>query len=330
MRIKRILLAVLLTLAMAPGTFVRSELPLRDWQSPIAIKALQVAPLKAGPLELEAAWELSSENFLAGGFSALAHRPDGSFLSVSDTGRLIAFPRPDKAILPIHLHPFLATDAQDKRDADLEALTVDPQTGTVWVALERSQSILRFGPGMEPRGSVYPPEMADWAKNAGPEAMTRLADGRFLLVEESAFDDGLHQALLFARDPVAGGRPIAFTFQARDGFRPSDAALLPDGRVAVFLRGVDWGYPPGFPGQIVIVDPARITEGGILESILLARIEAPLPSDNFEGMTVIDEGDGIWSLWLLSDDNFARFQRTLLLKFRWDTNARPTRKKARR
>ena len=53
----------------------------------------------------------------------------------------------------------------------------------------------------------------------------------------------------------------------------------------------------------------------------LARIDTPFPSDNYEGLAVVDEGGGSWSLWLISDDNFASYQRTLLLKLHWDVRS---------
>lgn len=330
MRMKRALPAVFLALAMAPGTFVRTDLPERDVRSPIEFRALSIDPLTAGPLQLESAWELVSTNSLAGGFSSLVQRPDGTFLSASDSGRLINFARPDSVVAPIRLQPFLATRRDNKLEVDVESLAIDPRTGEVWAALEHSQEIIRVGSRLDRRASVRAREMTDWGKNAGPEAMVRLADGRFLVIEERPSRDGLHAALLFPGDPVAGGKPMAFRFQAREGFRPAEVAQLPDGRLAVLLRKLEWAFPPRFPVQIVIADPSEIAEEKVLRSTPLALIDEPLPSDNYEGMAVIDEGDGTWTLWLISDDNYAYYQRTLLLKFRWDQRELPAQQKARR
>lgn len=330
MRMKRILLAGFVALGLAPGTFVRPDLPERDYRSSAQINAIEVEPLVAGPLMLENAWELTSANHYFGGFSSLVAGSDGVLYSANDVGRLIAFPRPDRAIEPIRILPFLATRKLDLKAADVESLTIDPATDRLWAALERSQEIVALGAPYDRRDSIRPVEMEGWGKNAGPEAMVRLADGRFIVIEEGESGSGLHEALLFPGDPVAGLRPAPFTFQARDGYEPSDAALLPDGRVAVLLRGLEIDFPPRFPAQIVIADPKEIEEGAVLSSTLLARIEAPLPSDNYEGLTVIDEGEGNWTLWLMSDDNFSRYQRTLLLKFRWEVPAGQIRQKARR
>ena len=40
--------------------------------------------------------------------------------------------------------------------------------------------------------------------------------------------------------------------------------------------------------------------------------------DNFEGVAVADDGGGAPLVYILSDDNFNFFQRTLLLLFRLD------------
>ena len=39
--------------------------------------------------------------------------------------------------------------------------------------------------------------------------------------------------------------------------------------------------------------------------------------DNYEGLAVAPGPDGALVLWLISDDNKATFQRTLLLKLLW-------------
>lgn len=330
MGVKRKILAGLVVLGVAPGTFVRSDLPPPDFTSPVAIQRLDTRPLKSGPLELEDAWVLTSKNDHFGGFSALiAWKPD-QFLAANDAGRLMHLPRPDRSSAAPTLDRFLNFERVDKTHVDIESLTFDPATGEVWAGLEWAQQIIRFGPRLQHRGQVRPPEMMEWGGNSGPESMLRLKDGRFIVIEERASAEGLHEALLFPGDPTDDEEPMRFVFQARDGYRPSDAALLPNGRIVVLLRGVELGLPLSFPALLVVADPRDIAEDSVLRSRFLAKIEEPFPSDNFEGLTVVDEKDGSWSLWLISDDNFASYQRTLLLKLRWDRTAAQARQKARR
>ena len=330
MRMKRILLAGLVALGLAPGTFVRSEPSPPDFDSPVSIERLDTKRLRAGPLVLEGAWVLKSENDHFGGYSALIARGPDDLLAANDRGRLMYLPRPDLWDDPPEVDEFLNFWRVDKSHVDLEALTSDPETGRVWAAMEWAQEITRFDRKLRQRASIRPAAMKDWPDNAGPESLVRLRSGEFIVIKEYPLEEGLHEALLFPEDPTEGSEPTHFLFQARDGFRPSDAALLPDGRIAVLLRGFRIGVPPRFPVMIAIADPVGIEEDEVLPSKVIARIADPLPSENYEGLTVMDEGGGRWDFWLISDDNFASYQRTLLLQLRWNRIGSGARQKARR
>ena len=49
-----------------------------------------------------------------------------------------------------------------------------------------------------------------------------------------------------------------------------------------------------------------------------AELKAPLPVDNFEGVAIGVSPEGKRRIWIISDDNFNRLQRTLLLAFDLD------------
>lgn len=329
MRVKRILLACLLALALAPGTFVRSKIPPPDYTSPVTIERIETEPSRSGPLVLDSAWELSSANDHFGGYSAMIAWKKGEFLAANDAGRLMHVPRPDRTSAAPRLDKFLNFERADQSHVDVESLAFDPRSGEVWAGLEWAQQIIRFAPGLQMRAQVRPDEMKDWGGNSGPESLVRLKDGRFVVIEERALADGLHEALLFPGDPTSGAEPLRFVFQGRDGYRPSDASLLPNGKMVVLLRGLRLGLPLHFPTMLVIADPAGIVEDEVLPSTVLARIDDPFPTENYEGLAVTDEG-GSWALWLISDDNFASYQRTLLLKLVWDVSGDQARQKARR
>ena len=84
----------------------------------------------------------------------------------------------------------------------------------------------------------------------------------------------------------------------------------------VLLRRLDWGVPPGFDTAIAEVDVNSPSADGIVAARMLAEFGAAIPRDNYEGLAVTEDADGM-HLWLISDDNFMSFQRTLLLKLRW-------------
>ena len=56
----------------------------------------------------------------------------------------------------------------------------------------------------------------------------------------------------------------------------------------------------------------------MLRGALLARFARPLTVDNYEGVAVTRDADGVTLVYILSDDNFNFLQRTLLLLFRLD------------
>jgi hypothetical protein len=83
---------------------------------------------------------------------------------------------------------------------------------------------------------------------------------------------------------------------------------LPDDDTVWLLRSFT---PAG--GNVVVL---RITNGRG-QTIDEQTIRPPLTVDNFEGVSAVDRGDGTIRFYLVSDDNFSRTQRTLLLAFDW-------------
>ncbi len=328
---KRRILACVVALGLAPGTFVRSEPAPPDYTSPVIVTELAIEKASSGPLTLEGAWVLESENDHFGGYSALIAWHEDEFLAANDAGRLMHLPRLDRGKAPPELDAFLNFARADKMHVDIESLTFDPQAGEVWAGLEWAQEIIRFSPRLQKRADIRPAEMKDWGGNSGPEAMVRLADGRFVIIEERAKSDGLHDALLFESDPTDGTAPMRFTYKGVRGFRPSDAAVLPDGRLLVLLRRLSLALPPRFETMLVTANPDEIERETVLSSRVLARLDTAFPAENYEGLAVTQDGDGQLSLWLISDDNFASYQRTILLKLGWDVSGRrQARQKARK
>ena len=309
---------------------MRSAIPPHDFTSPVTIVPLAVHPQQVGELRLEAGWLLESENDLFGGWSAMVDWLDDSLLVGSDAARIMVLRRPDLALEEPRLDVISWARPQEKRDVDLESLSRDPVTNELWAGFERSNTVVRIVRPLRPVQSFSPPEMADWPANAGPESLVRFPDGRLLVVAETAVATGRHDAVLFPKGAGGPAKPVRFLVEAPEDYRPSDAARLPDGRLLFLLRSVDWGFPPRFPAMLAVADPYGIEEGGVMPMREVARIEEPLPSDNFEGLAVMEEPDGSLAIWLISDDNFNRYQQTILLKLVWEDYRPRTRQKARR
>ncbi len=277
---------------------------------------------RVGALEFLAGWELSSDNADFGGISGLA-LIDGAFLAIGDSGGVFRF-RFDEAgaIADTHIG-LLATGPEpegvfvDKSDRDAESLAHDPETGRFWIGFEHANAIWRYDDALAGSDSHSAPEaMAGWPENGGPEALVRLPDGRFLIFsEEGQGPRGSRAVLLFAADPADpdGAPPALLGYRAPGRHSPTDAALLPDGRLVVLNRF--FTMTEGVSVIVDIVDLEGMEAGAILAGREIARLDPPLTSDNMEAIAVTEE-DGETILWIASDDNFNPLQRTLLLKFR--------------
>ena len=329
---KRLLLLLLVAIGLAPGTWVRSPRPVQVLDAGLVATRIPTDGDRVGPLQVAGAWVLESRNSLFGGYSSLVALPDGSLLSGSDKGTALRFRLTTGGPARARMTTFGGKAAdEDKIYSDLEALTGDPATGRIWAAYEYLNAIVRFDTPESDPVVANPPEIDGWPANLGPEALVRLADGRFIVLAEGtrAWLDRNHNGVLFDGDPVEGATGTKFSFRPPGDFRPVDMALLPDGRVLIMVRTFDWTLPPTFRARLLVADPADIVAGETWPWTELARLEPPLPTDNFEGLAVIGDAYPV-RLRIISDDNTATFQRTLLLDLTWDGTMPAKREKARR
>lgn len=314
-------LAALLALGLAPGTCVRSDIGTRRDAASVTLTPLQNRIGVSGAVAVTGVWRMSSAHGWFGGFSALVAKGSGGLVAGTDRGFLL-----DLAIsgdgtpraVPGSFRFAGITGRGRTEWVDLESLARDPATGTLWGGFELDNLVVRYAPDGTRRVAA-PPSMAQWSINSGPETMERLADGRFLVIAEGGTDDDTprHEALLFPRDPLSGGKPLTFALAAPAGYDPVDATQVPDGRVLILLRRVRYAIPARFDTAIAIADPAAIRAGGDWPVRVIARLEGGIFADNFEGLAFVpspqDPARG--SLWVVSDDNFSIFQRSLLVRF---------------
>jgi hypothetical protein len=192
-------------------------------------------------------------------------------------------------------------------------MAYDPASGRIWVSYEQKHSIRRFPPSVSRvDGLLRLPGTGSWKSNQGVEAIARLVDGRFVLFAEGSADETI-PAILYSGDPLeSGSTRTEFRYQPPAGYKPTDATPLPDGRLLVLHRRI--AIPNGFSAAIGIVDVDAINRGAVVTPQIIASLAAPLLVDNLEGITTTQEG-GRTIIWLVSDNNFNIFQRTLLMKF---------------
>ncbi len=318
----RLLLAALVAAGLAPGTFLRTPTGFPEEPATVSIAPLAARQGVSGSLALTGVWQLSSGHNWFGGFSALAADPVDRLVAGSDRGFLLDLDLAGDAprAVPGSFRFVGETVGPRRQIVDLESLARDPATGTLWAGFEKYNVVLRIASDGTRRKSA-PAAMAEWSQNSGAEAMTRLADGRFLVIAEQTAEESAtrHEALLFPADPLGPGKPVAFGFEAPAGYDPVDATPVPDGRVLILLRRVEYSIPARFETAIAVADPREIGAGASWRGRIIQRMTGGIFADNFEGIAFVasPENPARGALWVISDDNFSIFQKSLLIRFDW-------------
>ncbi|HEY0622017.1 esterase-like activity of phytase family protein [Sphingomonas sp.] len=322
----RILLSILLILSFVPSWSgdqrlgllpAKAEMTahrvLLDWRDP--------GRTKLGGLTFLGGVHLTGPASAFGGFSTMSVEGE-RFTLLSDGGNIVSFRmgadwqvrEPRFANLPDG-----PGTGWRKSDRDSESMSRDPITGQLWVGFEFANEIWRFSPDfIRAEAHAAPRAMAEWPENGGAESLVRLRDGSFIVLAEGEDGDGkgTRRGLWFAGDPTRPQqRGFAFSYRPPSGFKPTDIAELPDGRLAVLNRKAS--LREGFTAVLTIVDRGAVKPGRTAAGREVARFAAPVVHDNFEALAATQEG-GATILWIASDDNQLFFQRSLLLKFRLD------------
>jgi hypothetical protein len=315
-RVLFLLAAFVLLTTFAPPAMQRRDPPppvtLISFR-PIALDEADPAAKRLGRLVWLGGWALTSNDRRLGGISAL-HVEGGEALALSDAGWLIRLPLPDgRSAVRARISMVEAGPgpAGVKVNRDIESAVVEGNR--IWLAYEQANAVWRYDrTRFEPRSSAAPARMARWSANRGPEAMARLADGRFLVFAEGGGGDS--EAVLFAGDPsVRGTRATRLRYRPPAGYRITDSARLPDGRLVLLNRSVS--LFTGFTATLTILAvPRELKEGMLISGEEAAAFRGPVTRDNLEALSVTEEA-GRTILWLASDDNYSPFQRTLLMKF---------------
>ena len=294
---------------------------------PLAAEAVPLDPndrnrVRAGALIYRGGIAIRSPDPRFGGFSGLEVSSDGERLTaVSDRGAwLRARIRYDAAgrlagLADGRIGPLHGPDGKPLRglNADAEALTFLP-AGAALVAFERRHRILRYPAGANslsgrPERWRAPAGLAAAPFNGGAESLAHIGGGDLLLLTEGLTRGSGAYAGWLARK----GRWRPILYARAGGFRPTDAARLPAGDIAVLERH----YTPisGVSARIVLIPQRDLAPGRPVRGRELLHLAPSMTVDNFEGISARRGRDGRTVLYILSDDNFNPLQRTLLLMF---------------
>lgn len=331
--IRRLLLLSLVAIGLAPGTFVRTSV-IQGFDVPITLSVVDEPGAEPPPgWTLEGVWEFKGRGLLFGGYSALLALEDGKMQAFSDRGGSFTFIQPDshQGTAPLSTRVLAQQEVNDIYQMvlfDIESAARDPDTGQYWLGFENTHAFQRYSASGDEEGLRIIHEEVEWSPNSGAEAMVRLADGRFLVIPERIGQGDVTSALLYPGDPIDGGAPIEVPYSAPPGdFSVTDAAQLPDGRIALLLRRVVWSVPP-FEARIALAEwPSKgdkEAENPSLSPKIALDLSAVAPPENYEGLAIRERDDGTLDLWLISDDNRGVTQRTLMVKVRFDPNSSST------
>jgi len=316
--------------ALAPGP--RGDVALALEVSSVPLDAADPARTSIGPLRYLGGLWLQAADPRFGGLSDLRVSADGRrLLAVSDCGhgltarlsydgdgRLIGL---DEARLVALTNAAGGPLAQGDIDAE-SLVAISP--GELEVGFEGRGRVQVYGPEFAgpARPRQAPTTLDQCGRNGGLEVMADTGDGRRLLVCEARRGPSSTVPAWVGSGPVWQEREYPLRFEggwAGEPFRPTGAARLPDGDLLVIERR----FPP-LAVRLVRL-PRRTLDGtGALESSEVARLEAPLTLDNFEGVEALRDARGRTLVYLLSDDNSCAktpgarrtgLQRTLLMLF---------------
>lgn len=310
---RRLAALALLALALAPGTWLRTEV-VENEDATLAVVPLPPLDLAAssGAVLRTGLWELDSPNSLFGGYSAMMPLGPNLLRLFSDRGSMLTFAAPGRT----SDHGTRFANVWNRGPfrlayPDIESATRNPETGDYWLGFENFQGLIRYDIASRLEKAVQPADWQGFSDNSGVEAMVRLADGRFIVLPEAG-----EAGLLYEGDPADGVRAALFRFRVAGGYRPTDMAQLPDGRVLVLLRKLAGSMPP-FSARLALADPADISSDQPWQLRIVADLDAILPRENYEGLSIAQQADGTIVLWVVSDDNLAAIQRTLLARLEW-------------
>lgn len=296
------------------GAPMRGLLPLQ--LSILALNAKQAGVLTArlpDGASLAGAWELTSPDPNFGGLSGLALEDETTLFAITDAGGWVRFGLEGAAPSAATVGYMRGADGKflsGKTENDAEGLTM--RDGIAFVSFERDFRIEAFDTGtcgasakaveIASLPSTYQGRGID--ANEGPEALTLTPAG----------------SLRFGFEGATGSiSPLGDVTGSGTAEWSGIPAANPDGFALVAMDTI--GLAGGETRGIYLYrafDPLRGARSVLVwgpddaDRLTLSR---PVLTDNFEGLAARALETGDLRLWIVSDNNFSKMQRTLIYAF---------------
>ena len=312
---RALLAAVLAAVPLVAATAAANPPQVRPLATPPDARALGALAYRGG---LEIDWD--DPRF--GGFSALEIDPDnGDLVAVTDRGSWLTATPVIAAGKLVGLEGLRlgaltgpAGEALEGGSGDAEALAPDGAGGYL-VAFERDHRVWRYPAAPEPFGAKPRPvdgpgELADLKKNKGVEAMTRLCDGRLLLIAERAAPEPARADAWIGRSGIWQD----FELPRSERARVKGAVTRADCAVLVLERIKNKDAPD--TTRIIRLPIAALRSGAApAEPEVIGRFDGALEDERFEAIAARPTAAGGSRIFLMTDDGFRHDRRTLLLMF---------------
>lgn len=313
----RAALAALLLLFPCPGRSEADGDPAAAGRA-VAIAAIpvEVAASSLNGLGAGGAWILRSGDPAFGGFSGLLVE-EGRLLAVSDRGAwlsaAIGIAGGALSLTDARMSPLRNGAGEELAGAAADAEALARFDGALLVGFERDHRIERHIGGGRTGGEIRQRSFEALPNNAGIEALASVADTLLALGEEETEGPGGRGFPVYAFG--ADGTLLAETrLPARSRHAITGADVGADGRLYTVQR--HFSVLTGVSIRIVRYHLAGVPPLPVAASAEeLAAFESASGIDNMEALALWQDGAGRTRLWLLSDDNFSAFQRTMLLDF---------------
>jgi hypothetical protein len=334
--------------ASCPGSTGETAQDIDLKVTPVPLQGLNPKRTTVGELTYVAGFQLTSDDARFGGLSGLDLLDDGNLLAISDDGAFVWLDMATDGVTPTkaHLAPLLDAKGREfsgKSSRDAEGLAI--YKGLALVSFESNPRVLAYDVGRCGAGARGAPLGWSLSKafaraklsvggNTGVEALAITSDGYLFNGIEMKTSEGspisarpLEAAPQFnlleggdkapeivGLDLVAAGKDgkdaRAFALHRSTNALASNVITLTE---TLFTRYLDQA---GLPARVVSeIDERSHIRFRPSATRTLAEMNVFLTIDNFEGIAAKEMPDGRIRLFIISDDNFSKRQRTLLMVF---------------